>query len=159
MRTLLALGNGRWLTERAPNALCTLRSGNQIARLINGGTNNTVLACPKCKSTSIIRGTILVDERSAYEEKHASCSQRLFIWREIYEDGCLVKCINMMPQPVIKPHPIKVIKKCPYCGKYCDAKTGFPFLFETWRMRYYAHQECAGIDDLSKPTPFGPPYE
>ena len=38
--------------------------------------------------------------------------------------------------------PIKDIHICPYCGKYSDAQTGFPFLFQSHRMRYHAHRSC-----------------
>ena len=38
--------------------------------------------------------------------------------------------------------PIKDIKMCPYCGKWSDARTGFPYLFQSYRMRYHAHSVC-----------------
>jgi hypothetical protein len=62
----------------------------------------------------------------------------------------------MTPPPVIKPEPIENVHKCPICGKYCDAKTGQPYLFESFRKRYFAHKNCINISDFSKPTPYGP---
>ena len=48
----------------------------------------------------------------------------------------------MTPNPKEKMEPIKDVKICPYCGKYSDAQTGFPYLFRSHRMRYHAHRSC-----------------
>jgi hypothetical protein len=125
-------------------------------------------ACPKCgKSEQIYRKVELEDKRNFYLEVHASCFKCVFIWREFYEKGVFVKWVDMTPMPKPKPDPIKVVKTCPYCGKYCDSKSGHPHFFAQYRTRHYSCQNCIneiqkrfGMEGLIKaPTPFGPPYD
>ena len=157
MRTLLALGNRHWPERRASDDLHPLFGCNQItfgmATEIKG-----LAACPKCeKNSSIYRRIELEDKRAYYLEIQATCQNCGFKWQEIYEKGNLVKWVDMTPKP--KTDPIEVVKTCPYCGKYCDSKSGFPFLFSSYRIRHYAHRECSATFGVSAPTPFGPPYQ
>ena len=66
----------------------------------------------------------------------------------------------MYPHKKQKMEPIKDIKICPYCGKYCDAQTGSPYLFQSHRMRYHAHQSCqarfAAVHGIFADPPFSP---
>jgi hypothetical protein len=66
----------------------------------------------------------------------------------------------MIPDSRNTPEPIQDIKICPYCGKWSDAQTGFPFLFRSHRMRYHAHPDChdrfTALHDMFDDPPFGP---
>lgn len=63
--------------------------------------------------------------------------------------------------PRMPSEPIKDVKVCPICGKYCDAKSGFPCLYDFpgHRLRYHAHQECARKHGLFGHLPFAPKIE
>jgi hypothetical protein len=125
-------------------------------------------ACPKCGvTTHIYRKVELEDKRNLYLEVHACCFKCSFIYREFYEKGVMVKWVDMTPKPAQNPDPIKVVKTCPFCGKYCDSKSGQPYFFAQYRIRHYSCQNCIneiqrrfGMEGLIRvPTPFGPPYE
>ena len=117
-------------------------------------------ACPKCGvASSVFRKIEIEDKRNLYLEVHASCPKCWFVWREFYERGVFVKWVDMTPKPKSKPEPIKVVKTCPYCGKYCDSTNGISYDFESFRIRHYAHRECSKRVGGFAPTPFGPPYE
>jgi hypothetical protein len=119
--------------------------------------------CPKCESAQVFRKVVLDEPRSFYLELHASCPRCLHIWREIYERGVLVATHDATSKPRTTPDPIRDVKKCPFCGKWSDSRTGFPFLFQTHRVRYHAHQEChrefTAKHGLFAQPPFGPTHE
>ena len=108
------------------------------------------------------RKSVLYDEVNAFEEIHVSCSRCDFVGSEIYERGRLVKCIDVTPIPKEKPDRIrlKTVKVCPYCGKYCDAKSGMRYDFAGhipgFTIRQFAHFECSRRFGFGAPTPFGP---
>ena len=107
--------------------------------------------CPNCGSDSIFSKILIEDKRCQYREV------------ELFMRWLLVKERVVTPQPTVKPDPIKIVKQCPYCGKYCDSQTGFPHLFQTLRVRQYAHQKCyakaAAQFGPFPPTPYGPSLE
>ena len=119
--------------------------------------------CPNCGSDSIFSKILIEDKRCQYREVELACVKCSTVWREFYEKGILVKERVVTPQPTVKPDPIKIVKQCPYCGKYCDSQTGFPHLFQTLRVRQYAHQKCyakaAAQFGPFPPTPYGPSLE
>jgi hypothetical protein len=119
--------------------------------------------CPKCKSTEVFRKVVLNEPRSFYLELDASCSRCCHIWCEIYEKGVLVATHDRTPRQEPSSDPITDVKKCPFCGKPSDSRTGFPFLFQTHRVRYHAHQDCqrefTARHGLFAQPPFGPTHD
>lgn len=116
--------------------------------------------CPKCSAELSARRSVLYDKVNDYQEFRVSCRRCEFVGSEIYDQGRLVKCVDATPMPKAKPIPYKVVKKCPFCGKYCDAQTGFRHDFDGsefgFRVRQYAHPNCSRQSGISGPTPFGP---
>ena len=119
--------------------------------------------CPKCGAAQVYRKTVLEDARSLFLEIHACCKRCWHVWGEIYEKGIRVTVYNKTLKPPPPANPIRDVKKCPYCGKRSNSRTGFPFLFSAQRLRYHAHQKCARQFELEHGPwaypPFGPPIE
>ena len=79
-----------------------------------------------------------------YLEVELRCLICSHVWCEIYEQGQLVKSIDLTPEPRESRPAVCVVNECPICKEYCDSKSGIPYNLETdfERNRLYAHRSC-----------------